>query len=72
MDIIHIVCKETGLERKQLGIAGLKDKQGITRQRISIWKSALEQVGGIDSFIQVLSKHTTILERSWHDSPLQI
>jgi tRNA pseudouridine synthase D (truD) len=30
------------LKREQLGIAGLKDKEGITKQRISISKKNLK------------------------------
>ncbi|OQB41799.1 MAG: tRNA pseudouridine synthase D [candidate division CPR1 bacterium ADurb.Bin160] len=45
MDIIEHLCYELKLKRNDLGIAGLKDKNGITEQRISIYKKILNQIG---------------------------
>jgi tRNA(Glu) U13 pseudouridine synthase TruD len=36
MEVVMELCHELGLLRKELGIAGLKDKDGITAQWISI------------------------------------
>ena len=42
MEIVLWICKNMKLKREQLGIAGLKDKEGITKQRISISKKKLK------------------------------
>ncbi|NCO98282.1 tRNA pseudouridine(13) synthase TruD [bacterium] len=44
MDVVNHLCKEFGISRLTLGIAGLKDKNAITRQWISIYKSALKKI----------------------------
>jgi tRNA(Glu) U13 pseudouridine synthase TruD len=44
MDIVQHLCYGMRLERKELGIAGLKDKNGITEQRISIYKKVLNRI----------------------------
>ena len=44
MGIIQFLCKELGISRMTLGVAGLKDKDAITRQWISIYKSALQKM----------------------------
>ena len=38
MDIINHLISNLPLKREDIGIAGLKDKDGITRQRITIYK----------------------------------
>jgi tRNA pseudouridine synthase D (truD) len=42
MEIVLRICETMKLKREQLGIAGLKDKEGITKQRISISKKNLK------------------------------
>ena len=44
MDIIEFLCNEFDISRKTLGFAGLKDKDAITRQWVSIYKSALKKL----------------------------
>ena len=44
MEVIAHLQRVCSLSREELGIAGLKDKAGITRQWISIFKSRLERV----------------------------
>lgn len=45
MDIIDHLCKILKISRMTIGVAGLKDKRAITRQRISIYQSALKKIG---------------------------
>lgn len=42
-EVIDYLRKKLGLSRLSLGIAGLKDKKAIARQRISIYDRALKQ-----------------------------
>ncbi|HKL43737.1 MAG TPA: tRNA pseudouridine(13) synthase TruD, partial [Candidatus Absconditabacterales bacterium] len=70
MDIIHHLCYGLRLERKELGIAGLKDKNGITEQRISIYKRVLNRIGGEEKFLEVLGEKTKILTTTRHNEPL--
>lgn len=44
MDVVNHLCNAFGISRLTLGIAGLKDKRAITRQRICIYKSALKNI----------------------------
>jgi tRNA pseudouridine13 synthase len=43
MEVLEHLQRQLSLTREDLGIAGLKDKAGITRQRISIFHSALDR-----------------------------
>lgn len=72
MDIIEHLCYELKLKRNNLGIAGLKDKNGITEQRISIHKKILNQIGWEEKFLEVLWQKTIILDTTWHHEPLAI
>ena len=72
MDIIEHLCYELKLKRNDLGIAGLKDKNGITEQRISIYKKILNQIGWEEKFLEVLWQKTIILDTTWHHEPLAI
>ena len=72
MDIIQHLCYWLRLERKELWIAGLKDKNGITEQRITIYKRVLNRVGGEQKFLEVLWQKTTILNTSRHNEPLAV
>lgn len=71
-DIINFLCKKLNLKRKHFWIAGLKDKFWITRQRISIYKRTLNSRGGVDKFLEVLSKQVNILKVSWWDKLLKV
>lgn len=70
MDIIDFLCKEFGFSRLTLWIAGLKDKKAITRQRISIYKSALSRIGGHIVFMNTLAEKVRIIKYDWHDKPI--
>ncbi len=72
MDIIQHLCYGLRLERKELGIAGLKDKNGITEQWISIYKKILNRIGWEQKFLEVLWQKTTILNTIRHDEPLAV
>jgi len=72
MDIVQYLCYGMKLERKELGIAGLKDKNWITEQRISIYKKVLNRIWWEEKFLQVLWQKVTILETAWHNEPLAV
>lgn len=72
MDIIHHLCYGLKLERKELGIAWLKDKNGVTEQRISIYKKVLNRVWWEEKFLSVLWEKTTILNTARHTEPLAV
>lgn len=70
MFIVDLILKKTWLLRKDIWIAWLKDKQAITRQRISIYKSKLDKIGGKEFFLNILSKEVKILESQRWKTPL--
>lgn len=72
MDIVQHLCYGMKLERKELGIAGLKDKNWITEQWISIYKKVLNRIWWEEKFLQVLWQKATILETTWHNEPLAV
>ena len=72
MDIVQDLCYKLKLQRRELWIAWLKDKNGITEQRISIYKKTLNKLGGEEKFLEILSEKTKIMETSWHTEPLAI
>ena len=72
MDIVQHLCYWMRLERKELGIAGLKDKNGITEQRISIYKKVLNRIWWEQKFLEVLGQKATILETARHNEPLAV
>ena len=72
MDIVQHLCYGMKLERKELGIAGLKDKNWVTEQRISIYKKVLNRIWWEQKFLEVLWQKTTILETAWHNEPLAV
>ena len=72
MDIVQHLCYGIKLERKELGIAGLKDKNWITEQRISIYKKVLNRIWWEQKFLEVLWQKATILETAWHNEPLAV
>jgi len=72
MDIVQHLCYGMRLERKELGIAGLKDKNWVTEQRISIYKKVLNRIWWEKKFLEVLWQKTTILETARHNEPLAV
>lgn len=72
MEIVDFLCKEFNISRLTLGIAGLKDKDAITRQRISIYKSALHKLWGENAFLDALSQYARIIKTDRNDKPIGI
>ncbi len=72
MDILKHLQKKLNLKRSQLWIGGLKDKDGITRQWISIYKRTLQSKGWKDKFLSELWKVARILKISWSDTLLKV
>lgn len=72
MDIIQHLCYGLKLERKELWIAGLKDKNGITEQRITIYKKILNRIWWEQKFLEVLWQKTVILNTTRHNEPLAV
>jgi len=72
MDIVQHLCYGLKLERKELWIAGLKDKNWITEQRISIYKKVLNRIWWEQKFLEVLWQKTIILNTIRHDQPLAV
>ncbi len=81
MDVITSLCNNTGLNRRQIGIAGLKDKKAHTTQWISIamddvasvWKRWNSELSGQDLVRQSLSSDTVqIWEENYADRMLGI
>ena len=70
MDVVDHLRKRLKVSRMTLGIAGLKDKKAITRQWISIYKSALKKLGGEKVFLEALAEKTRIIESTRHDKPI--
>lgn len=70
MDVVNHLCKELEISRLTLWIAGLKDKNAITRQRISIYKSALKKMWGEKAFLNALSEVARVIKTDWHEKPI--
>lgn len=45
MDIVNHLLDLFPLKREDIGIAGLKDKDGITRQRLTLYKKRIKACG---------------------------
>ena len=48
----------------------MKDKKAITRQRISIYKSALNKIGGQNAFLEALSEVSKVIKTNRHSKPI--
>jgi tRNA(Glu) U13 pseudouridine synthase TruD len=72
MGVINFLCKELHISRLTLGVAGLKDKDAITRQWISIYQSALKKMWGEEVFLNTLSRVAKIIETTYHIKPVQM
>ena len=72
MDVIEWLKRILWLPRSAFGIAGLKDKQAVTRQRITIYQSYLDKIGGEDKFLDTLAHYWKIIEKTYHQTPLQV
>ncbi len=72
MDIVQHLCYWLVLKRNELGIAGLKDKNWITEQRITIYKKVLNRIWWEKKFLEILWQKATILETARHNEPLAV
>ena len=72
MWVIEHLCRELKISRLTLGVAWLKDKDAITRQRISIYQSALKRIWGEKVFLEKLSNVARIIETTYHVKPVQM
>lgn len=74
MDIVNDLCKWLHLERNNIWVAGLKDKDWTTSQWICIYKSYLQKIGGEEKFLSVLGarENLKILETNRHNTPLAV
>ena len=72
MEVLLSLCQTLGLKRGDIGIAGLKDKAWITRQRLSISQKALNACGGSSTFFDSLKQKVGILATWRHHVPLAI
>jgi len=52
MEVVQHLCARFKISRLTVGIAGLKDKRAITRQRVSIYNKALKKLGGERAFTE--------------------
>ncbi|MDR2190577.1 MAG: tRNA pseudouridine(13) synthase TruD [Candidatus Peribacteria bacterium] len=72
MEVVEFLQRSFHLSREDIGIAGLKDKVGITRQWISLFKRKLEQIGGESAFLAVLNEQVNVLQTSRGTQPLRV
>jgi tRNA pseudouridine13 synthase len=72
MEVLEHLQSSLQLPREDFGIAGLKDKVGITRQWITIFKSRVERSGGEVRFLSLLSEKVKVLETTRGEEPLRI
>lgn len=72
MDVISGLGKKLGLWRSAFGIAGLKDKQAVTRQWITIYKSNIDKSWWEEKFLEALASYGKIIEKTYHSTPLQV
>ncbi len=70
MDVVNHVCSRCNIPRLTVGIAGLKDKKAITRQRICIYRSALKKIGGERAFIESISDVAKVIKTGRHTDPI--
>ena len=72
MEVVEFIGQEFSLSREEIGIAGLKDKAGITRQWITFYKSVIDRVGGELAFLDILSQKVKILKSTWGEHFLRV
>lgn len=72
MEVVDYLTQTFHLQREEIGIAWLKDKMWITRQRISVSKSSLTKIWWQQLFIDELWKKVQILTISFHDIWLKV
>lgn len=69
MDIVQEICTHFWIKRNDIGIAWLKDKVGITQQRMSIHKERLHQMGGQQKLLSFLKTVVKVIETNrWNEA----
>ena len=63
---IQLIARMQGTSRKRIGFAGMKDKRGITCQRISIWQPDLERLKNWKS------RYLDLREAEWHEERVEL
>lgn len=71
-EVIEHMQRKLKLSRLSIGIAWLKDKKAVAKQRISIYDRALTKAGGERVFTDALSEIAKVLETWRHDFPLNL
>lgn len=72
-DVINKLIYDFGLNRNMLGIAGLKDKHGVTRQWISISKRDVHKhCGGINKLLDFLRKVGRVVKATYGTKLLKL
>ena len=71
MEVVAFLGQELSLSREEIGIAGLKDKVGITRQWITLYKSVVDRIGE-SAFVSVLSTKVKIKKTTWGNTFLKV
>lgn len=72
MDIVNDICKNFWWKRNDIGIAGLKDKIGITQQWISVRWQKLKQIWWSHKFLWFLKRYSKILKTTRHNDLLRV
>jgi tRNA pseudouridine13 synthase len=71
-DILQHLCSKFKISRKTIGIAWLKDKKALARQRISIYKRALTELWWENVRVDALKEVSTVRKTSRHTTPLNM
>lgn len=66
-ELIELIAPHCGVAAKQIGYSGLKDKQAITRQWLSIQLPGCKQMPQIPD-----AENYRILDTAWHDKKLRV
>ena len=72
MDIVNHLLDLFPLKREDIGIAGLKDKDGITRQRLTLYKKRIKTCGWESAILSALNQKCIILKKTRHETPLMV
>ncbi|MCK4710868.1 MAG: tRNA pseudouridine(13) synthase TruD [Gammaproteobacteria bacterium] len=65
--LIDLIAQETGVQPRQIGHSGLKDKHAVTQQWLSVQLPGCKQMPVIAD-----TQQFQILQRHWHDKKLKI
>ena len=72
-ELIHKLQDEFGFNRNMIGIAGLKDKQGVTSQWLSFPKRDVQKLcGGINNLLMFLRKIGKVLNATYGERLLKL